>query len=302
MFQLPRHIHDKVRETVLITGSARSGTSIFGKLVGSLDTVEYFFEPPTLFSLFSILDSLTAENGRFLFDTFAYEELLIGALSGRAVNLRGQDDSSIRHTKSVGEIARRMEGAARKSELDTSGATIVIKLPDFVYRVPTLAHLLQLERVLISIRDPETTLSSLLRRGWFSDTLLLAGDITWPNRFSTRIPAPHWVPEEALSEWDAMSEADRAALYYITQTELPGGRAAAPLVFDYDQLIARPRDLVRLVADRLGLAFGVQTDNILEQVAIQKTYSKYDLAPLRQDFRDRARAAYAQASERCVEI
>ena len=70
MYQLPTHIHNKVRQSILITGSARSGTSIFGKMLGSLERVEYFFEPPTLFALFATLNDLPGREARFLFDTF----------------------------------------------------------------------------------------------------------------------------------------------------------------------------------------------------------------------------------------
>lgn len=302
MYQHPYHIHDKVRNSVLITGSARSGTSIFGKLVGSLETVEYFFEPPTLVSLFSLLDDLPQTQARFLFDTFVYEDLLVGALSGRTINLRSQDDSSLRHTKTEAEIARRMQGAARKRDLDTRAASIAIKVPSFVYRIPEIVDFLQLHRLLILIRDPRSTLGSLLQRRWFSDTLLQAGDITWPNRFDTRVPAPHWVPRDRVAEWDTMTEADRAALYYITQTALPGKLPAGALVLDYNQLIAQPRALLEHVAGQLGLAFGPRSDALLDEVEIQDSTSQFDLGVLRQEFRTLLPEVHARAAEHCLKL
>lgn len=301
MYQNPNHVQEKVRKSVLITGSARSGTSIFGKLVGSLDTAEYFFEPPLLFSLFSILDDLPESQARFLFDTYTYEELLVGALSGRYINLRKQDDSSIHHTKSSKEIARRLEAPSRKHDLDTSSVTGVLKVPDFVYKIPSISRVLQLHRLLISIRDPYSTISSLLRKGWFADSSLLTGHIMWPNNFSMGIPTPHWLPEHYFDEWECMNEADRAALYYITQTEIPEVTEYS-LVFDYDQMIAQPRDLIGSVASRLDLAFGPNTETIVKQVKIQDTYSKFDLKKVRQDLRELALSVYERSSKLCVSL
>jgi hypothetical protein len=302
MYQLPPHIHDTVRQSVLITGSARSGTSIFGKLLGSLERVEYFFEPPTLFSLFAMLDDLPGREARVLFDTFLYEELLIGALSGRAINLRSQDDSSIHHIKPAAEIIRRLEVAARKTEMDASSSVIVIKLPDFVNRLNTITRVLGVRRLLISVRDPASTISSLLRRGWFTDAALLAGDITWPNRFEGRVPRPHWVPSGWQSAWDKMGEADRAALYYISQTDLPIELPETTLVFDYNQLVTQPRALLATVAHTLSLDFGPCTDGILEQVKVQETTQDFALNLLSSELCDRVQKVYARATSRCLSL
>ena len=159
-----------------------------------------------------------------------------------------------------------------------------------------------MHRVLVSIRDPESTLNSLLQRGWFSDRSLAAGDIMWPNRFDTRIPAPHWVPESFLCEWDDMAETDRAALYYITQTtltEVPDGDA---LVFDYNQLVSQPRDLIEAVAEHLGLACGRRTQPLLDGVSFQESYAKADLTGLREDIRRQVVESYEASKRRCIRL
>lgn len=295
-YRLSPKIQRTVRNTVLITGSARSGTSIFGKLFGSLDQTEYFFEPPTLFSLFSILDALPVHEARLLFDTFIYEELLLGALSGRAINLRGQDDSSIFNTKSEAEVARRLENTGRKVELDSSIANIAVKVPDFVNRLPVISHALGLRRLVISIRDPSSTISSLLRRGWFTNSSLLNGEIIWPNRWGGQVPVPHWVPANWLETWSSMTEPDRAALYYVTQTELPDGLPDTVVIFEYSQMVERPRALLSAVADRFHFDFGYLTEAILATVQAQDTTEHFDLGVLREDLRERVREAYDKAT------
>lgn len=302
MYQLSNHVHDKVRQSVLITGSARSGTSIFGKLLGSLETMEYFFEPPTVTSLFCSLSEISAAQARFLFDTYVYEDLLVGALSGRTINLRSQDDSSIHHTKTQEQISQRMINPARKRNLDTRKANITIKIPNFVYRLPEIMACFQLQTYFILIREPKTTISSLVHRGWFSDGTLKAGDVIWPNRYDTAIPAPHWVPQERLVEWDAMTEADRAALYYMVQTCLPEILPLQAKVIDYQQLISQPRAVLQMIAGQMGLPFGPCTDALLGDVKVQESTASFDLRTVREEFRTPVQELYNRANSHCATL
>jgi len=49
--QISNIASDKVNSSILISGVARSGTTIVGKLISSFDGVEYSFEPPMMFTL-----------------------------------------------------------------------------------------------------------------------------------------------------------------------------------------------------------------------------------------------------------
>lgn len=301
MFENPSHVKNKAQDSILITGSARSGTSIFGKLVGSLDAAEYFFEPSLLVALFAVLDDLDEPHARFLFENYTYEDLLVGSLSGRSMNMRKQDDSSIYHTKTPDEIERRLKKSARKKDLDTSSSTCIIKLPNFVYKLQSISKIINLKYYLISIRDPSSTINSLMAKDWFSDSTLQACDIMSPNNYSIDIPAPHWVPKHYLSEWSSMSDVDRSALYYITQTkilEMP----EYSLVFDYDQFLANPRKLIECVSSKLDLSFGPNTETIIKQVKIQDTYSKFDMKKVRQEFRELALSVYEYSRKLCIRL
>jgi hypothetical protein len=302
MYELSENCHAIVRQSVLITGSARSGTSIFGKLFGTLERVEYFFEPPLLFSLFAILDKLPCSQSRLIFDTYLYEELLIGALSGRSINLRHQDDSSIYNSKTSGEIDRRLGGTGRKRDINVGNAQIAVKVPDFVYQLTKILEKTNLNQLFISIRDPGATIHSLIKRGWFTNAALQTGDITWPNRFDKIIPTPHWVPEDWLDAWEKMFDADRAALYYITQTDISNQLPTSTLIFDYEQLLMQPRALLELVAGHMGLSFGPHTNKILSQVKLQESTAHFDLNRIRGDLRAKVKDVYSESMLRCITI
>ena len=42
----------------LLTGCARSGTSIFGSILGSMENTEYLFESPTLLAFFTQINTI----------------------------------------------------------------------------------------------------------------------------------------------------------------------------------------------------------------------------------------------------
>ena len=93
-FALSEQVETVVQQAIFITGSARSGTTSLGELVGSMAPSEYFLSHRYFFSLFSLLQQLEPSAARLLFQTYLYEDLLIPTLSGRNINLREQDDSS----------------------------------------------------------------------------------------------------------------------------------------------------------------------------------------------------------------
>jgi hypothetical protein len=106
--QLKESVKSKVNNSILITGSARSGTSIMGKIIHSLKNVEYVFEPPTLVSLFSVIHEMDEKHWSLLFQTYLYEEFLINAIAGRNLNFNTNDDSCIYNTKPRNEIEERL--------------------------------------------------------------------------------------------------------------------------------------------------------------------------------------------------
>lgn len=129
---------------IIITGSARSGTTIVGTLLHSMDKVEYAYEPPMLFSLFALMDKIKEEEWKLLYETYLYEDFFLNSIAGRNINCNKLDDSSIYKVKSIHEIDRRLQSKSTKKNLQfhSSGSVLVYKIPDIVYRVPKLKILL----------------------------------------------------------------------------------------------------------------------------------------------------------------
>ena len=67
MLSLDKKISKKCNEAIIISGGARSGTTIIGKVLHSLKNVEYAFEPPALFALFPLINDLPKKIWKLLY-------------------------------------------------------------------------------------------------------------------------------------------------------------------------------------------------------------------------------------------
>ena len=186
MDALPYRLDPSIREVcaraVVLSGSARSGTTITGKLLHSMKGVEYIFEPPTLFSLFALAETLSDETWGLLYETYLYEEFLVDALSGRALNCNRADASSIYKVKVAEEINARLEHSLPRERAEELAhrAVPAYKVPDVVPLLDSLIQRYPETRLVLMRRDPVGTFHSLKNKGWFTDHALSHTNQTWP--------------------------------------------------------------------------------------------------------------------------
>jgi hypothetical protein len=98
-------------EMVIVTGIPRSGTSIVGKVLGSLCDVEYAFEPP----LVPYLDAQVRwgrvdPGGRVnILNTYIYYKYFVDYHHGRRYHFRPSDDCFVLSLKPFNEIVYKWE-------------------------------------------------------------------------------------------------------------------------------------------------------------------------------------------------
>lgn len=266
---------DCARNAILITGSARSGTTLMGKIVSSFHGVEYAFEPPMLFTLFSLVGDLNEYHWRLLYETYLYEDFLINALAGRNLNLNRIDDSAAHQVKSKEEIERRLNTSLRKEEAErlTRGTTLAYKMPDVVPMVPTVKTYYPETRVVFMLRDAVGTINSILQKKWFSKEAI-GKSLVWPFCIFGDLRVPFWVKPEDREYWTTLSELDRAAYYYVRVNE---GVENIPGRFEvvYDDLVAKPGLVVGKLIEELGMRHGPRTGEIV--AGIRRSENNCDL-------------------------
>ena len=266
LLQLSPEIERKVGNAILISGSGRSGTTIMGKLLHSFKCVEYVFEPAMLVSLMPMIDRLDASSWKLLYETYLYEEFLMNALSGRAINTNAADDSSIYKVKSTEEIEAKLIRSIRKAEAVqmAQNAMIAYKLPNIVPFIPRLVTYYPHKRVLIMKRDAASTIHSLLEKGWFSEESVRTSAV-WPYRLCDDVHVPSWIRSGDEELWVTMTEIDRCAYYYIRVSEdvrnIPNR-----LEIRYSDLLNNPKAVAHQIAETYHLEAGPKTAEIIASI------------------------------------
>jgi len=260
-------MHQAVDTAVLVSGSARSGTTALGKLIHSFSDVEYVFEPPTVITLFALLDSLPESTWRFIYEAYLGEEFLANALAGRSINTNRADDSSIWAVKSEQEIELRLGRSWSKLDVmqEAAGSVLAYKIPNIVPMLGQFHLRYPDTRLVVIKRGAVETLQSLIHKGWFQE-LGAARNLIWPFREHDGVRIPYWVAAGDEELWRSLVEIDRCAYYYLRMSDAPP-EGDKVLHLRYALLVAQPAQTAQQLADWLGLKFGEKTPEVLSTIA-----------------------------------
>jgi hypothetical protein len=276
-------------DAILITGNGRSGTTILGKIIHSMRNVESIFEPPLFGSLLPLISKIEESHFRLLFETYCFDELLIGQITGRAFNFNRNDDSCINLTKTPEEIDHRMAVAwSRVKAVEAIGnSRLLIKSPGFTSFLADLRRLYPTMTFVVTQREPNSVIQSVIRKNWYKDATLKSWLFSMPSQ-TTDLLTPFWVAPEDLDRWRQWSELERAAYYYIRNSE--GARYVEGTInVAYERLVANPDKVVRELADQLGLEFGALTPQLISETYARSELAEDWVSQLPSDMRDKIR-------------
>jgi len=260
-------------EMVLIGGSARSGTTIMGKLINSLDKTEYLFEPPMLTSLLLKKDELSSQSLKELIQFYFFDNFLLDALAGRNLNLNTNDDSCILHVKNMEDIKSRQQKSFTRVELEGVVLSTIFsfKLPEIVFFLDTIDTHFPRNKKILMHRNPNDVINSIIRKKWFSSEYL---DEKHPSQiYATEIinsiKIPYWVKQEDKEFWTISNELNRCAYYYRRISEEILENSDSAIIINYEEFVKKPNEIFKDVVKLLGLEFGEKTEEILSTVQYQ---------------------------------
>nr|WP_319395136.1 sulfotransferase [uncultured Desulfobacter sp.] len=267
ILNLSETVREKVGHSIIITGSGRSGTTILGKCVHSFDKVEYIYEPPLLVSLMPLINQISMEQWRLLYETYLYEDFFCNTFMGRSINCNRIDDSSIYRVKSAEDVERRLNSSLRKLEIErlTAESVIAYKFPGALPYLHKVTQYYPNSKVIIIKRNAVETINSLISKKWYSDDIL-KGNLHWPYRMKDGFRIPYWVRENDALKWVNMSEVDRCAYYYITANE-DAETIEKKIEIRYSELLDDPLRIIQDLSKRLNLNFGPKTKEIINDIA-----------------------------------
>lgn len=276
-----------INRTVFITGHSRSGTTILGKIIHSFKNVEYAFEPPLLSSLFPLIEGMPENQFRLLLETYCFEELLLGQITGRTVNLNLNDDSCILHSKTQEEINQRMQKAwNKKNTIDVANRKrLVIKILDVVEFFVQLEKYYPGIKVIMTHRRANAVIESVLKKHWFSDETLKAKIQVWPSQTKEELVIPMWVEKNHIQDWKRWNELERAA-YYFSQLCTKASKIKNLIYFSYELFLQDPEKVITDLSQHLSMEFGKMTDSLLAQVSSRSSVTENWIAKLSSELKN----------------
>jgi hypothetical protein len=269
-----------VDDTIFITGAPRSGTTLLGKILGTLQGLEYQFEPTTFYLVLSLyaMGRISKEAADALLHVHLYEDLLLEAVHGRRANLRPTDDSLLLNAVSWQELHDRWRTVSNRadavSRIRERGHRLAIKMPNIMDTLPLLWETFPRSQVVLIARDGRDVVRSVVKRGWVRRESL--AEELWPYRDAgDAVRTPYWVEDAVAPAWAGMSEATRACYMWRRHADFAReflrahekARERFHLV-RYEDLIARPRDTTEALSRFLGRPFTRFTESRLLDVRV----------------------------------
>lgn len=266
----------KLSNSIVISGSGRSGTTILGQLIHSMDDVEYIFEPPQILSLMCLIDKLDENSWKLLYETYLYEDFLMNTLAGRSINTNKNDDSCIYHVKSAEEINKRITSSHRKVTTVklSKNSVVAYKTIGTSKQLSGLKKYYPSTRIIGMLRNGPDTIYSILQKEWFKEKSL---NQIYPFKKYLDKFIPYFVDEDDKDYWLELDEINKAVYYYIKINE--DQKNIKDIVFiKYGELIKDPYLIANQLAEKLNLKFGPLTVNILSKIKPQKAEIKFDIS------------------------
>jgi hypothetical protein len=271
-------VGDHLDDLIVVTGLPRSGTTILGKVVGSLDTVEYAFEPPLVPYLDAKHrhDHLPAEVAVELLRIYLYYDYFANYLHGRAYNFRPNDASYILDMQTVPEILEKWSRVTSMQDAVDAASeyTFSFKFPGVYSLLTALVEEVPDIRVIDIGRNLDRVVASLLEKRWFFDENLDA-DATglWPFHASDgQYLVPYIVDEGDVNDWQTMTAESRTV--YICN-RLAEDRLAFRSAYverstyydlRYEHLIESPETVTGELASFLDLPKTEKTQAVVNEI------------------------------------
>lgn len=267
--------------TVILTGSARSGKTILGNILGSCEHAEHIDESWLLGQLPALVGSgaIAEPLGTSIFQTCAYEQLA-GRILMREASFRPTDRSFIGAQKPTDEIVRRLIDLQSRADvgrhLAANPVTLILTLPDTVPFVDFLARAMPGCIVVHVARNGFAVAASVRDKHWFADEELRRPQHTYLCRQFTDSRGvwhlPFWIAEGDEAAFLRWPEYSRGLYYWrrLMEMGLRASRALAPdrlHLVTYDALVGDPRRVAGGIAGALGLARTELTERLIAKVA-----------------------------------
>ncbi len=302
--KFPKSHDDALKGSVMLTGIFRSGTTILGKLVGSMKNVEFSYDPPLISTLDYLIMNrmIDKEIAAGIFRTYMAEDIMLNYHHGRGYNMRPDDGSCIFNMKTKEDVDFRWKNIKGVNDairlMHNLKSRLVFKSVIRYTIIPTLLKYYEGMKIVEIERDPRRVLSSVLAKRWFDPELMQKEDYTgnWPYHPEYEDKnIPYFADEKTASQWDDVNDVTRTvrilnALIKRKNEVLSEIKKDFPgcyISVRYEDLLKDPKKVVRSIEEFTGLEQTSITKNLISTVRATKSAFDTDMLMKECDDEDR---------------
>ena len=263
LYQIPFDYTSIFRDKLLIiTGAGRSGTTLLGKLIGSMQPSYYFFEP-YIMRLFGTMV-------RKWMPMILFEDYFLPVIQGRSDTLNPSDDSYIFNYRNEFKVAGLSKHKDAVAFIKEEKPLFIIKIPEFQPCFTYAKQIFPGVKFTHIIRNGNDVICSTVNRGWYTDEWL-RNDII--EHMDTEFFAPWYIDKESHSEWSNWNPATRTACVWRCCIEKGiFGKNDRGYMLRYEELISNPRNYVKTLSTWLDLKPTEITERHIKDIKISKGY------------------------------
>tara|TARA_X000000950_G_C13864994_1_gene640345 strand:+ start:118 stop:915 length:798 start_codon:yes stop_codon:yes gene_type:complete len=254
-----KNINDIINNVIWITGCARSGTTILGKILSSLKGIEYAFEPDFLFGLLPNIHKINKKIWVDLYETYIIEELFFNFCSGRRFNFKKNEDSFIGHQLYNNDIKKKLTINLRRKDLEhyleNRKKKLLIKMPDISKNLITLEKYFPKNKFIITYRNTKSIYASIKKKQWFKTN----------NKLPWIYKNKELLGKNNYQKWIKMSENDKIEMY-IREMNKSCAKIKNKHVFVYENLLSNPNKEIDKICKFLNLKKTKKTLDIIKTV------------------------------------
>ena len=277
------------RGAVLSVGAARSGKTTLGQLMASFEGVDHLDEYwPLMSGAAALAQGIYDENAFALSANAAIAEARNDNMLLRAANFRPRDESSVWATTPVREIVYRLTFLQTRQSaaelIADERRLLVLGATDCIHRIQAFTRSFSWSQILIVIRHPLDVAFGASQRGWFSDEVLevpnenmptsLVSAKDFPGRNSRSAAAlylPWWLRQEDYLAFVESDELSRGLMYWkalhVDNAQLADAQASGLTVIRFDDIVARPLEVVRQLPFMDGRVATSKTRRLVRNIA-----------------------------------
>ena len=254
-----RNINKILENTIWITGCARSGTTILGKILSTLKSVEYAYEPEYLYTLLSKIHSFDKRNWLNLYNAYLIEELFFNLCNGRKTNLRKIDNSYIGHSLSSKDLKAKLKMNLSRMDFENflkkNEKNLVIKIPDIARNLIKLEKYYPKNKFIVTTRNNKSISNSIIKKKWFKNNKNLP--LIYKN--------PDLLGKNIYKKWLKLDEKEKAE-EYIKQINRKCKKIKNKYIFDYENFIKNPNKEINNICKFLNLKKTIKTKEIIKTI------------------------------------